>query len=173
MEDKHRQMYCDKCPHCKRKNKLTHTCLRCQRSWKSSLQRPKQCTFCKSVYWDKVRNGNRGKHYKIKTFNVYFVTDIHGRHERDLFGRTIMRLSQIVCKCGNIYPRNPVELRQTCPLCMKFGMTRYANKVLNKQEFLSLVKAKVEGKLTYRVGRMVDDGAAFNSQGESEAHPNV
>lgn len=146
---------CDKCPHCKRKVRLTHICLRCSRSWKSKLARPKQCTFCKSAYWDKPRV-RPVKNTMIPVYNIYFVTDAKDKHEREA-GRTVMRLSQIVCRCGNIYPRNPVILKQDCPSCKRFNMVRYMNKALSRKQFLLLVKGKVEGKLTYRVERVINE----------------
>jgi len=45
---------CPHCPHCRRQNlKYRHQCQKCGLSWDSRLERPVQCTYCKSPYWDR------------------------------------------------------------------------------------------------------------------------
>ena len=36
-----------------------HSCTRCLKSWRSDLERPRNCPKCKSPYWDKQRSGNK------------------------------------------------------------------------------------------------------------------
>lgn len=45
---------CPYCPHCRRQNpKYRHRCKKCGLNWNSRLERPVQCTYCKSPHWDR------------------------------------------------------------------------------------------------------------------------